>query len=91
MIAIIAHAMDSLRWPYPSREGRLIDFRYMHCLGTIKVHFSAREKIMRISQNRPLEKFMRFLFMHLNIACITNIWHDNIYADTIYATTASLA
>ena len=51
---------------------------------TIKVHFSAREKIMRIGQNGPLEKFMRFLFMHLNVACITNIilWRNNIYADT---------
>ena len=27
--------------------------------GTVKVHFSAREKIMRIGQNGPLEKFMR--------------------------------
>ena len=38
---------------------------------------------MRISQNGPLEKFTRFLFMRLNVACITNIlWRDNIYADT---------
>ena len=37
---------------------------------------------MRIGQNGPLEKFSRFLFMHLNVACITNIWRDNIYADT---------
>ena len=31
----------------------------------VKVHFSMREKIMRIGQNGPLEKFMRFyLFQH---------------------------
>ena len=44
---------------------------------TIKVHFSAREKIMQISQKRLL-KFMHFF---INIACITNIkflWCDNI-------------
>ena len=58
-------------------------------LHTVKVHFSAREKIMLIGQNGPLEKFMRFLFMHLNVACITNIiWCDNIYALQIYATAA---
>ena len=45
---------------------------------TVKVHFSAREKIMRIGQNGPLEKFMLFLFMRLNVACIANIWRDNI-------------
>ena len=49
---------------------------------TVKVHVSAREKFMRIGQNRPLEKFTRFLFMRLNVACIANIWRDNIYADT---------
>ena len=49
---------------------------------TVKVHFSECEKIMRIGQNGPLEKFTRFLFMHLNVACITNIWRDNIYDDT---------
>ena len=43
---------------------------------TVKVHFSAREKIMRIGQNGPLEKFTRFLFMRLNVACITNISPD---------------
>ena len=49
---------------------------------TVKRHFSAREKIMRIGQNGPLEKFTRFLFMHLNVACITNIiWRDNIYVN----------
>ena len=37
---------------------------------------------MRIGQNRPLEKFTQFLFMRLNVACITNIWRDNIYAET---------
>ena len=37
---------------------------------------------MRISQNGPLEKFTQFLFMCLNVACIINIWRDNIYADT---------
>ena len=37
---------------------------------------------MQIGQNGPLEKFTRFLFMSLNVACITNIWRGNIYADT---------
>jgi hypothetical protein len=56
---------------------------------TVKVHFSAREKITRIGQNGPLEKFTRFLFMCSNIACIANVWHDdNIYAIQIYATAA---
>ena len=31
---------------------------------------------MHIGQNGPLKKFTRFLFMRLNVACITNIWHD---------------
>ena len=44
---------------------------------TVKVHFSAREKIMQTGQNGPFEKFTRFLFMCLNVACITNIWCDN--------------
>ena len=59
-------------------------------LYTVKVHFSAREKIMQIGQNRPFEKFTRFLFMCLNVACITNIiWRDNNnYAIQIYATAA---
>ena len=26
---------------------------------------------MQISQNEPLEKFMRFLFMRFNVSCIT--------------------
>ena len=43
---------------------------------------------MQISQNGPLEKFTRFLFTRLNVACITNIWRDNIYAIQIYATAA---
>ena len=37
---------------------------------------------MRIGQNGPLEKFTRFLFMRLYVACIINIWRDNIYVDT---------
>ena len=49
---------------------------------TIKVHFSVSEEVMRIGQNGSLEKFARFLFMRLNVACITNIWCNNIYADT---------
>ena len=36
---------------------------------------------MRIGQNRPLEKFTRFLFMRLNIACITNIYADTNLCD----------
>jgi hypothetical protein len=56
--------------------------------GYRKGTFSAHEKIMRISQNGPLEKFTRFLFMRLNVACIANVWHDNIFAIQIYATAA---
>ena len=41
----------------------------------VKVHFSACEKIMRIG---PLEKFTQFLLKCLNVACIANIWRDNI-------------
>ena len=37
---------------------------------------------MQIGENGPLRKFTPFLCMHLNIACITNIWHHNIFADT---------
>ena len=45
---------------------------------TVKVHFSVCEKIMRMGQNGPLEKFMRFLFMRLNVARIANTWRNNI-------------
>ena len=37
---------------------------------------------MQVGQNGPLRKFTQFLFMHLNIACVTNIWRHNIYEDT---------
>jgi hypothetical protein len=43
---------------------------------------------MRICQNGPLDKFMRFSFMRLNVACIANVWRDNIYAIQIYVTAA---
>jgi hypothetical protein len=31
------------------------------------------------------------IFLQLNIACIANVWRDNIYAMQIYATAAWLA
>ena len=37
---------------------------------TVKRHFYAREKFMRICQNGPLDKFMRFLFMRSSALCI---------------------
>ena len=64
-------SLTSLKSQLPSAESKY---------NNVKVHFSAREKIMWIGQNRPLEKFTRFLFMHLNVACMANIWRDNIYA-----------
>ena len=42
-------------------------FRMIH---TIKQHFYAHDKFMRIRQNGPLDKFMPFLFMCFNILCI---------------------
>ena len=39
-------------------------------MNTVKRHFHVREKIMRIGQNEPLEKFTRFLFMRLTVSCI---------------------
>ena len=45
---------------------------------TVKVHFSAPDKIMRIGQNWTLEKCTR-----LTLHDITSIiWHNSIYADT---------
>ena len=35
--------------------------------GTVKRHFYVRDKFMQIHQNGPLDKFMRFLFMHCSI------------------------
>jgi hypothetical protein len=45
---------------------------------------------MRIDQNGPLERFTRFLFMCLNVACIANVCNCcyNIYAIQIYVTAA---
>jgi hypothetical protein len=55
---------------------------------TVKRHFYAREKIMRIGQNGPLDKFTRFLFMRLNVPCIAMYGVIKIYARQIYATAA---
>ena len=43
---------------------------------------------MRISQNGPLEKFTRFLFMRINVPCITMYGAIKNYAIQIYATGA---
>jgi hypothetical protein len=76
-------------WSYKgSQWGIIINFK-MHCGSlpyTIKVHFSACEKIMRICQNGPLEIFLQTLH-----ALQTYVWRDNIYAIQIYATAAWLA
>ena len=40
---------------------------------TIKWHFCACDKLMWICQNRPLDKLMQFLFIHL---MHSNIWSD---------------
>jgi hypothetical protein len=51
---------------------------------TIKRHFYVREKIMRIGQNGPLDKFTRFLFMRLNVPCIVIyiVWRDKNLCET---------
>ena len=48
----------------------------------------AHEKFMQICQNRPLDKFMRFLFMHSSAFCIATYGVIKIYAVQIYATGA---
>ena len=55
---------------------------------TVKVHFSAREKLCESVKTDLLKKFTRFLFMRLNVACITNIWCDNFMRIQIYVTAA---
>ena len=37
---------------------------------------------MRIRQNRPLDKFMRFLFMNSNIQCIVTYTRDKYLCST---------
>ena len=56
--------------------------------GTVKRHFSACEKFMRICQNWPLDKFMRFLYMRSSVLCIVTYGAIKIYAVQIYATCA---
>jgi hypothetical protein len=55
---------------------------------TVKRHFYAREKIMRIGQNGPIDKCTRFLFMCLNVPCIAMYGAIKIYARQLYATAA---
>ena len=57
-----------------------------HICDTVKRHFYAREKFMRIRQNGPLDKFMRFLFMRSSTLCIVTYGAIKIYAVQIYAT-----
>ena len=37
---------------------------------------------MRIRQNRPLDKFMRFLFMRTSIFMHSNVWRDKNLCST---------
>ena len=46
---------------------------------------------MRIRQNGPLDKFMRFLFMRSSIQCIVTYGAIKIYVVQIYVTGARLA
>ena len=55
-------------------------------VNTAKRHFYACEKFIRIRQNGPLEKFMRFLFMRSSVQCIVTYGPIKIYAVQIYAT-----
>ena len=43
---------------------------------------------MQISQNGPLEKFTRFLFMRFNVSCATMYGAIKSYVIQIYATGA---
>ena len=43
---------------------------------------------MRIHQNGPLDKFMRFLFMHSSVLCIVLYGAIKIYVVQIYVTGA---
>ena len=45
-------------------------YMYMMYMYTVKRHFYAGDKIMRICQNGPLDKFMHFLFMCSSVLCI---------------------
>ena len=58
---------------------------------TVKRHFYAREKCMRIWQNWPLEEFMRILFMRSSTLCTVTYDEIEIYAVQIYATGTWLA
>ena len=46
---------------------------------------------MRIRQNGPLDKFMRFLFMRSGVQCIVMYGAIKVYVVQIYATGARLA
>ena len=45
---------------------------------TVKQHFSACDKFMRICQNRPIDKFMWFLFMYSSTLCIVTYASTNL-------------
>ena len=57
------------------------------CEPALRRHFKARDKFMRISQNWPLGKFMRFLFI-CYIYNYTNVRRLKFNALQIYATGA---
>ena len=55
------------------------------CVHTVKIHFSACEKIMRIGQNGPLEKITRCMFNFCRKrASVKNFYGENfaIYRNT---------
>ena len=62
---------------------------FIHILKyTIKQHFYAHDKFVRVRQSRPLDKFMQFLFMRSSALSIVAYGTIKIYAVKIYATCA---
>ena len=59
----------------------LADWPYL--LATVKQHFYAHDKFMRICQNRPPDKFMQFLFLLCSVLCIVIYGAINLYSTNL--------
>jgi hypothetical protein len=73
---------------HPRNPGQPAESAKMYCTITVKRHFYAREKIMRMGQNGPLDKFTPFLFMRQNVPCVAMYGAMKIYARQFYVTAA---
>ena len=101
MHSITSHTSQSIRWHLPeslkllrqhkkgSKLRGLIE-REISISGTVKRHFYVGDKFMWIRQNRPLDKFIWFLFMRCSALCIVTHGTIKIYVVQICATSAWL-